>query len=116
MESVLLKDEKENVEFNKKKIMAVELLASIQPLRFFQRKAEHVLSIENILNLYASPGSSIWQQIIVSVDTCYVSMYTSFEAILISYRTSPPLIAFITVGYMRPCKIAESSVGVHRLD
>lgn len=68
MENVLLKDEKESVELNKKRVMAVELLASIQPLRFFQRKTEHVLSVQNILYLYASPGSSIWQLIAVSTN------------------------------------------------
>jgi hypothetical protein len=46
---------------------------SIQPLIFFQHETEHVLSIQNILNYYASPGSVIWQRITVSIK-CYITL------------------------------------------
>lgn len=51
--------------------MAIELLASVQPLIFFQREAEHILSIQNILEYYALPGSDIWQRVAVSISTSY---------------------------------------------
>lgn len=66
--NVLLKSETESIDLYKKRIMAVELLASIQPLIFFQHEITHPLSIENILYYYASFGSIIWQRIAVSID------------------------------------------------
>ncbi|KAL0127029.1 hypothetical protein PUN28_005396 [Cardiocondyla obscurior] len=67
LENVLLKNEKESIDLYKKRIMTVELLASIQPLIFFQHEAEHKLSIQNILYYYASSGSTIWQRIALAV-------------------------------------------------
>ncbi|EGI69529.1 hypothetical protein G5I_01819 [Acromyrmex echinatior] len=67
LENVLLKCEMENFEFYKKRIMAVELLASIQPLIFFQHDTAHTLSIQNILYYYASFGSVIWERIALAV-------------------------------------------------
>lgn len=68
LEDVFLKDEKENIDSHKKRIMAVELLACIQPLIFFQYDSTHVLSIQNVLYCYALPGSAIWQRIAVSIN------------------------------------------------
>ncbi|XP_012057996.1 PREDICTED: TAF6-like RNA polymerase II p300/CBP-associated factor-associated factor 65 kDa subunit 6L [Atta cephalotes] len=67
LENVLLKCEMENFEFYKKRIMAVELLASIQPLIFFQHDTAHTLSIQNILYYYASFGSVIWERIALAI-------------------------------------------------
>lgn len=54
----------------KKRIIAVELLVSLQPFIFFQHtEAEHILSIQNILYYYASSGSIIWEQIAVSTGS-----------------------------------------------
>jgi len=64
LENVLLKSETESIDLYKKRIMTVELLASIQPLIFFQH--ETTLSIQNILYYYASSGSVIWQRMAVS--------------------------------------------------
>lgn len=58
----------ESITIYKKRIMAIELLASVQPLIFFQHEAEHILSIQNILEYYALPGSAIWQRVAVSID------------------------------------------------
>lgn len=67
LENVLFKSEVKNVDLYKKRIAVVELLASIQPLIFFQYESEHVISMRNILNYYALPGSVIWQQIAVGM-------------------------------------------------
>lgn len=66
LESVLLKDDN-TIDIWKKRTMVVELLASIQPLIFFENEVKHVLSIQNVLRYYASPASAIWQQIAVSI-------------------------------------------------
>jgi len=71
LENVLLKCEMENFEFYKKRIMAVELLTSIQPLTFFQYDTAHTLSIQNILYYYASFGSVIWERIAVSINIIF---------------------------------------------
>lgn len=60
-----LKEEKENTDGRKKRMMAMELLASIQPLIFFQHEPESPLSIENVLR-FAPFGSALWEKIAVS--------------------------------------------------
>ncbi|XP_024882287.1 uncharacterized protein LOC112461317 [Temnothorax curvispinosus] len=67
LENVLLKSETESIDLYKKRIMSVELLASIQPFIFFQHEPAHTLSIQNILYYYASSGSIIWQRIALTV-------------------------------------------------
>ncbi|EFN75287.1 hypothetical protein EAI_03110 [Harpegnathos saltator] len=99
MESVLLKDEKESVEFNKKRIMAVEMLASIQPLRFFQRKSEHVLSVQNILNLYASPGSPIWQLIALAICSLVKSGNHPLELTVLTEHYGDSLLPYLPADY-----------------
>lgn len=61
----LIKCEKESIDLYKKRVMAVELLASIQPLIFFQHDITHTLSIQNILH-YVVPGSIIGERVAVS--------------------------------------------------
>ncbi|KAK9301262.1 hypothetical protein QLX08_006336 [Tetragonisca angustula] len=66
LENVLLKEEKININGNKKSIMAMELLASIQPLILFQQKIDSPLSVHNVLK-FALPGSVLWQKIALSI-------------------------------------------------
>ncbi|XP_032665126.1 uncharacterized protein LOC116841387 [Odontomachus brunneus] len=99
MESAFLKDEKESVEINKKRIMAVELLASIQPLRFFHHKTEHVLSVQNILYLYASPGSFIWHQIALTICTLVKSRNHSLELTALTEYYGDSLLPYLPVHY-----------------
>lgn len=79
LQSVLLKNEVETLDHYKKRKLAVELLASLQPLIFFQHEAEHILSIQNILYYYASSGSIIWQQIALAVCALVRSQDHSLE-------------------------------------
>ncbi|XP_014474277.1 PREDICTED: uncharacterized protein LOC106744219 isoform X2 [Dinoponera quadriceps] len=99
MESVLLKDEKESVELNKKRVMAVELLASIQPLRFFQRNTEHVLSVRKILHLYATPSSSIWQQIALATCALVKSRNHSLELATLIEHYGDSLLPYLPANY-----------------
>lgn len=78
MENVLLKSETESIDLYKKRIMTVELLASIQPLIFFQHETAHTLSIQNVLYYYASSGSIIWQRIAVSINIILISFNIVF--------------------------------------
>lgn len=65
LETMFIKEEKKNSECNKKKAMAMELIASIQPLMFFQLEIESPLCVQTILR-FAQPGSAVWQKIAVS--------------------------------------------------
>lgn len=69
--------------------MVVELLASIQPLIFFQHEIGHVLSVQSVLRYYALPGSVIWQQIAVSTVRHGISHSLSLPAcrILSNFRS-----------------------------
>lgn len=55
----------ENLNNDKRKLRAIELLAEVQPLLFYQKKSESLLSFINILN-NAQQGTKLWQQIAVS--------------------------------------------------
>lgn len=66
LEDILLKEEKENMDVNKKKMTAMELLASVQPLIFFHSDRESPLYIENILK-FAPQSSVIWQCMILTI-------------------------------------------------
>lgn len=90
--------------------MAVELLASIQPLIFFQHEAEHMLSIQNILYYYASPGSVIWQRIAVSINVILLRYF--FKRRSLSYS----VIVIITAGCLRLREIAGSHVRPRSFD
>lgn len=67
MEEILLKEEKESMDVKKKRMTAMELLASVQPLLFFQSDKESLLFIDNILKS-APSGSVIWQRMAVSMS------------------------------------------------
>lgn len=73
MEEILLKEEKETTEVIKKRMTAMELLASVQPLLFFHTDKESPLFIDNILKS-APSGSVIWQCMAVSINR-YWYMY-----------------------------------------
>lgn len=62
---MLLKEDKENIDGSKKKIIAMELLASIQPLILFQQELQSPFSVHSVLK-YALPSSILWQKIAVS--------------------------------------------------
>ncbi|XP_028049684.1 uncharacterized protein LOC105838498 [Monomorium pharaonis] len=79
LQNVLLKSETESMDLYKKRIMAVELLASIQPLIFFQHEASHTLSIQNVLYYYASCGSIIWQRMALAVCALVKSQSPSLD-------------------------------------
>lgn len=65
LENVLLKEEKVDINSNKKNILVMELLASIQPLMLFQQEIASPLSVHTVLK-FAIPGSILWQKIAVS--------------------------------------------------
>lgn len=65
LENVLLKEEKENIDSSKKRIIAMELLASVQPLILFQQELQSPLSVHSVLK-FALPSSILWQKIAVS--------------------------------------------------
>ncbi|XP_015605386.1 uncharacterized protein LOC107272600 isoform X2 [Cephus cinctus] len=66
LENALVKKENENSEYVKNRITAMELLAGVQPLTFFQSPSHSVCSPENIL-LATTRGSTLWQRIAFSV-------------------------------------------------
>ncbi|XP_043684626.1 uncharacterized protein LOC122636962 [Vespula pensylvanica] len=66
LEEILLKEEKESMDVKKKRMAAMELLASVQPLLFFQSDKESLLFIDNILKS-APSGSVIWQRMALAV-------------------------------------------------
>lgn len=104
LQSVLLKNEIDSVDHYKKRIMAVELLASLQPLIFFQHEAEHTLSIQNTLYYYASSGSIIWEQIAVSTSSYYSNSDTCCLCTLSVFIID-------IAGCLRPREIAGSFLG-----
>ncbi|XP_076752456.1 uncharacterized protein LOC143424337 isoform X1 [Xylocopa sonorina] len=66
LENVLLREEKQNMDVNKKRTMAMELLASVQPLIFFQQELESPLSVHTILQ-FSPPGTVLWQKIALAI-------------------------------------------------
>ena len=67
LENVFVKEEKQSPEVTKKRITAMELLAGVQPLVFFQREPDSPLSLENVLKV-ATAGSALWEQLAVSCN------------------------------------------------
>lgn len=63
IKSVLTNRNEQNYVVKKKKI-ALELLAGVQPIIFLNEDIHSPLSLINVLN-YATPGSSIWFKIAV---------------------------------------------------
>lgn len=62
----------------KKKAIALELLAGVQPLIFLEEEADSPLSLVNVLK-YATPGSNMWHKIAVSY--LQFSWYITFAKI-----------------------------------
>lgn len=62
---MLRQEVKDSFESRRKKLMAMELIAGVQPLLFFQQENNSPLSLENVL-LFATPASVLWLRIAVS--------------------------------------------------
>lgn len=60
LRSVLIRINEQSFEI-KKKEMALELLAGVQPLIFIEEKEDSPLCLINVLK-YAKPGSDIWHK------------------------------------------------------
>lgn len=66
LEGMLCQEVKDSFESRRKKLMAMELIAGVQPLLFFQHENNSPLSLENVLN-FAAPGSVLWLRIAIAV-------------------------------------------------
>lgn len=110
LENVLLNSETESMDLYKKRIMAVELLASIQPLIFFQHEASHKLSIQNVLYFYASCGSIIWQRMAVSTNIIL------YYLLILLYVAPINFFVIVTASCLCPRKIAGSFFGPRSFD
>ncbi|XP_033342571.2 uncharacterized protein LOC117229842 [Megalopta genalis] len=98
IESVLLKEEKENIDGEKTKTMAMELLASIQPLIFFQHEADSPLSAENVLK-YASPGSALWQRIALAICALIKSQSHVLNIAILMEHYGDALLPYLPINY-----------------
>lgn len=63
LKSVLTRREEQSIQA-KKKVIALELLAGVQPLIFLEEEDISPLSLVNVLK-YATPGSHIWHKLAV---------------------------------------------------
>ncbi|XP_012217019.1 uncharacterized protein [Linepithema humile] len=111
LENALFKREAESIDLYKKRIMAVELLISIQPLIFFQHEAEHMLSIQNILYYYASPGSVIWQRIALAVCAFVKSQGHKFDLTPLIDHYGDSLLPYLPVNYEGKAKETKDKTG-----
>ena len=75
LEGILLQEMKDGTEI-KKRLMAMELIAGVQPLVFFQQENNSPLSLEQILE-FASPGSVLWHRIAVSSNNSSLKIEVS---------------------------------------
>lgn len=98
LEDMLLKEEKENTNVNKRRMTAMELLASIQPLIFFQSDKELPIFIENILK-FATPGSVIWECIALAVCALLKSNAHCLDLSSIEEWYGDSLLPYLTVKY-----------------
>ncbi|KAG7207442.1 hypothetical protein KM043_009084 [Ampulex compressa] len=98
LQEILLKDEKENIDHNKKKTMAMELLASVQPLVFFQQESSSFLSIGNILH-YAPPGSALWQRIAFAVCALLKSQAHSLDTSSVIEHYGDSILPYLPTNY-----------------
>jgi hypothetical protein len=64
LKGVLIHKDEQSFEL-KKKAIALELLAGVQPLIFLEKEIDSSLSLVNVLK-YATPGSNMWHKIAVS--------------------------------------------------
>ncbi|XP_011494610.1 PREDICTED: uncharacterized protein LOC105359663 [Ceratosolen solmsi marchali] len=65
LKSVLIRKDEQSFEL-KKKAIALELLAGVQPLIFLEKEIDSSLSLVNVLK-YATPGSNMWHKIALIV-------------------------------------------------
>ncbi|CAK9799283.1 hypothetical protein ANTQUA_LOCUS1949 [Anthophora quadrimaculata] len=98
LENVLLKEDKGIVDGSKKKIMAMELLASIQPLIFFQHEMDSPLSVHTVLK-FAPSGSTLWQKIALAICAFIKSEshILDIEAFMEHYGDS--LLPYLPISY-----------------
>ncbi|XP_043506242.1 uncharacterized protein LOC122526773 isoform X2 [Polistes fuscatus] len=98
LEDILLKDEKEDNEVIKKRTMARELLASVQPLLFFQSDKDSPLFIDNILKS-APPGSVIWQCVALVVCALLKSGAHGLDLTSIIEHYGDSLLPYLPIKY-----------------
>ncbi|XP_015115665.1 uncharacterized protein LOC107040210 [Diachasma alloeum] len=66
LEDVFVKEERGSAATDKKRLTAMELLAGVQPLTFFQQAPGGLLSLDNVVKC-APSGSALWEQLALSV-------------------------------------------------
>lgn len=95
LENVLLKEEKESPQINKKRMTAMELLAGVQPLVFFNREPHSHLSLENILPA-APVGSTLWERIAVRSPTISFFYFFIFFTLVVAFVINGLMLRFQT--------------------
>ncbi|XP_053983275.1 uncharacterized protein LOC128886913 isoform X2 [Hylaeus anthracinus] len=98
LENVLLREEKEITVGSKKKTTAMELLASVQPLIFFQHESESALSVENVLK-YAPPGSALWQRIALAICALVKSQSHNLNTTVFMEHYGDSLLPYLPADY-----------------
>lgn len=98
LENVPLKEEKENTDGRKKRMMAMELLASIQPLIFFQHEPASPLSIENVLR-FAPFGSALWEKIALAICALLRSQSHTLNIAVLMEHYGDSLLPYLPVNY-----------------
>ena len=71
LEKILLQEVNDSFESRKKRLMAMELIAGVQPLLFFQQESNSPLSLEKVLQ-FATPGSVLWLRFAVSTYNSFL--------------------------------------------
>ncbi|XP_043268493.1 uncharacterized protein [Venturia canescens] len=94
LENVLLKEEKESPQINKKRMTAMELLAGVQPLIFYNREPQSLLSLENILRV-APVGSTLWERIAISVCALTKSNNHTLNYSMLMEHFGDPILPYI---------------------
>ncbi|XP_015438849.1 PREDICTED: uncharacterized protein LOC107193847 [Dufourea novaeangliae] len=98
LENVLLKQETESIVSEKKKTMAMELLASIQPLVFFQHEGMPAVSVENVLK-DAPAGSALWHRIALAVCALVKSQCHVLNITVLMEHYGDALLPYLTANY-----------------
>ncbi|KAF7990385.1 hypothetical protein HCN44_000190 [Aphidius gifuensis] len=86
----------ENSNNDKRKLRAIELLAEVQPLLFYQKKPDSLLSFNNILN-NAQQGTKLWQQIANSVCALVKSKRHTIDFGLLIDHFGDSILPYLTV-------------------
>lgn len=66
LKQVILKGEEQNADINNRRILAMELLVTVEPLILFQQEPESPLSVHAVFK-FAPPGSTLWQKIALAI-------------------------------------------------